>query len=77
MTTEFKDVIGRILEVDSPVAFSNGSTLQIGFIEKFTPKVVHIRPSVEKKYGRKYFLKYPYDVVLLDKNAVTMYLLRR
>lgn len=76
--TVYNDLVGKPLAVGAPVAYSERNMLRVGFIEKFTPKMVRIvkTKSNTNRYGSPSVAKYPYDVVMLDEKLVTMYLLK-
>ena len=75
--TVYNDILGHPLSIGAPVAYSDRNVLRIGFIEKFTPKMVRIKRVSSTRYETPAVAKYPYDVSLVDEKAVTMYLLRK
>lgn len=76
--TVYNDLVGKPLEIGAPVAYSEGNILRVGFIEKFTPKMVKVVKSKVKtrKWGSTSVAKYPNDLVMLDPKLVTLYLLK-
>lgn len=78
--TVFKDLMGVDIEIGKPVAYPHANMLKIGFVEKFTPKMVRIKKLVDKtrpEYrSTTSVVKYPQDIVMLNEKLVTMHLLR-
>lgn len=76
-TQVYRDLLGAELAVGDPVALANGSRLALGKIIKFSPKMVGIcyLSDYRSSYSR---LKYKYstDLVKLQGEEVTMYLLK-
>jgi hypothetical protein len=70
---EHQDVLGQELKVDDCVAFADSGTMFIGKIKKLNPKLI----TIAKLGGMWSFTirKYPSDIVRLEDEAVTFYLL--
>jgi hypothetical protein len=73
-TLAHKDKLGRVIDVDSFVAFPTGNHLEFGKVAKLTTKMVHIlRLPINHK---RHTLKYPAEVVLLPSADMTWFLLK-
>jgi hypothetical protein len=71
---QHRDKLGQDLNVDDCVAFPDNNSMHIGKITKLTPKMLTI-----KKVGGQWTWtarKYPIDLIRLDSEAVTLYLLK-
>jgi hypothetical protein len=71
---EHQDILGQGLNVDDCVAFAESGTMFIGKIKKLNPKLI----TITRLGGKWSFIarKYPTDLVRLETEAVTFYLLR-
>jgi len=71
---EHRDILGQDLNVDDCVAFPDSGTMFIGKIKKLNPKLV----TITKLGGTWSFTtrKYPSDIIRIESDAVTLYLLR-
>jgi hypothetical protein len=75
MTDEIKnDIMGQPLEVGDVVATSERNSLRIAIIKKLNTKMVTVQFVGSRSSGGKH--KYPTDVVKLDPNMATLYLLK-
>ena len=68
-----QDMLGSELAVGDIVVTSYGGLLSIGRIERFTKKMVQIK-GINHRYIRR--LVYNDDIMKIDSEAVTMYVLR-
>jgi|Wag4MinimDraft_6_1082665.scaffolds.fasta_scaffold280330_1 hypothetical protein len=71
---EHRDVLGNLINMGDCVAMPAGNSLRIGIVTKLNPKMVQV-----KRVGTKYESKgnkYPMDLVVLNSQDVTMYLLK-
>lgn len=68
------DILGRLIKVDDCVAMPNGNSLQIAKVNKLNPKMVQVS-RIGARYPTK-TNKYPSDLVVLDSQDVTMYILK-
>lgn len=76
---EFTDLLGNEIREGTYVGYSDGHSLKVGTVEKLTSKMVKIRKlRTDSKLYRSSAttLKYPSDVIVLDTNSVTIYLLK-
>ena len=74
MSVEHQDKLGRVLKVGDCVAYPSHNSLGIGTIAKLTPKMVGVvRVGAKSTF---HFHKYPKDLVLLEGQDVTLYLLK-
>lgn len=71
---EHKDVLGRLVEVGTYVAYSDANLMRIGKVEKLNAKMIKIATGRQWKTS---VLKYSKDTVKLDGPDLTMYLLTR
>jgi hypothetical protein len=71
---EHQDALGQELKVDDCVAFADSGTMFIGKIKKLNPKLI----TITKLGGKWSFTarKYPGDIVRLETELVTLYLLK-
>lgn len=77
---EHFDLLGNKIEEGTPVAYPCNNGLNIGHVERLTPKMVKVRKlrTDSKRYrSSETILKYPHDVIVLDQKLVTMYLLKK
>ena len=68
------DLLGRIINVGDCVAMPMGNSLQIAKVTKLNPKMVQV-----SRIGTRYSSttnKYPSDLVILDSQDVTMFILK-
>ena len=72
---EHFDVLGNPLEIGTTVAVSHHG-MQICTITKINPKMLQVHP-VKLKYNGKGYLKYPMDMVAVDPQLVTLYVLKQ
>ena len=72
---EHKDKLGRTLAEGDCVAFPSANTLCIGTITKINPKMLKVKQVGSTGYWARGTNKYPEDLVKLDGEDVTMYLL--
>lgn len=78
---EHCDKIGRPITVGDPVAYPHHNGLKIGTITTVNEKMCRVKPfgaNATDWRGRpeKGQLKYPKDMVLIDGQDITMYLLK-
>ena len=73
------DRLGQTLSEGTVVAALKSNTLVIAKVLRFTPKMVKLAPLDSTGYWRikSEFNVYANDVVCVDEQAVTMYLLRK
>lgn len=76
-TPEHQDKLGRSLAEGDCVAYPDHNTLCIGTITKLNPKMVKVVQVGAKGYWTRGTNKYPTDIVKLDGEAVTLYLLKQ
>jgi hypothetical protein len=68
------DILGRLINVGDCVAMPMSNSLQIAKVTKLNPKMVQV-----SRIGSRYHSttnKYPNDLVILDSQDVTMYILK-
>lgn len=71
---QHRDLLGNMIKVGDCVAYPQSNTLQIAIVSKLNPKMVQIkRVGLRFDYTQN---KYSKDLVVLDSQAVTMYLLK-
>jgi hypothetical protein len=75
-TPEHFDKLGRLLAEGDCVAFPSSNSLCIGTISKLNPKMVKVKQLGATGYWARGSNKYPADLVKLDGEEVTMYLLK-
>lgn len=78
---EHNDKIGRPLKVGDPVAYPHHNSLKIGSIVTVNEKMCRVKPfgnaGLDWRGNEvKGNLKYPNDLVLIDGQDITMYLLK-
>lgn len=71
-----KDKLGRTINVGDFVAYPSRNSLEFGKVMKLNPKMVGVVPAVSKYkiYGNTN--KYPVDLVRLDAQDMTWYILK-
>ena len=72
-----QDKLGRLLVEGDCVAFPESNSLSIGTIIKLNPKMVKIVKVGATGYWARGTNKYPNDIIKLDGEDVTLYLLRQ
>jgi hypothetical protein len=72
---EHRDILGNPLEIGSTVAV-NHHKMEICTVTKINPKMLRVHP-VRPKYRGDGFLKYPSDMVSVDPQLVTLYVLQQ
>lgn len=68
------DKLGKLIAIGDCVAFPDSNNLVIGTIVKLNPKMIGVQ-RLGTKYNYKQN-KYPNDLVLLNPQDVTMFLLK-
>lgn len=76
-TIEHKDKLGLPLAEGDCVAYPESNSLSIGTIIKLNPKMIKVVRVGAKGYWARGTNKYPSDVVKLEGEAVTFYLLQQ
>lgn len=71
-----KDKLGRTLAVDDFVAYPTHNLLAFGKITKLNPKMVKIAKVSKGGYWRNSALKYSSDLIKLEPQDMTWYLLK-
>lgn len=69
------DLLGNPISLGNCVAFPYTNSLRIGIVTKLNPKMVQVKRVGAKRADTKYN-KYPTDMVVLNSQDVTMYLLK-
>lgn len=71
-----KDKLGRTINVGDFVAYPSRNSLEFGKVMKLNPKMVGVVPAVSKYkiYGNTN--KYPVDLVRLEAQDMTWYILK-
>lgn len=72
---EHKDKLGKIINIDDVVAYPSHNSLAIGKVVKLNNKMVKVTKIIAGKRKDSGTNKYPYDVVKLNPEDVTFYLL--
>ena len=75
ITADHFDVLGNPLTIGTTVAVSHHG-MQICQIVKINPKMLRVMP-VKPKYRGDGYLKYPMDMVAVDPQLVTLYVLKQ
>lgn len=70
------DRLNRNLTVGAYVAYVDSGRLEIGSILKITPKMIKVARVGSQGFWSRGVLKYPNDVILLEGQDLTMYLLK-
>lgn len=73
---EHYDKLGRLLSEGDCVAFPSSNTLCIGTIAKVNPKMLKVKQLGSTGYWARGTNKYPSDLVKLEGEDVTMFLLK-
>ena len=71
---EHKDALGRLITIDSCVAYPEGNHLKIGKVLRLNPKMIRVT-GLGHRYNHE-SNKYPQDTVVLDSSHVTMFMLK-
>lgn len=71
-----KDKLGRELRVDDFVAYPSHNSLQFGKVMKINNKMVGVLPVIQKYKHSKNTNKYPADLVRLEAQDMTWYILK-
>jgi hypothetical protein len=70
------DKIDQEIVIGTSVVFRHGNEIVIGIVERMTPKMVEVCRVPKHKWGSSLYRKYPKDLVTIDNQAVTMYMLK-
>jgi len=70
------DKLGKELAVNDCVAYADHNSLEIGTVLKLNPKMVKVARVGSKGYWSRGTNKYPMDLLKLEQEEVTIYLLR-
>lgn len=73
---EHKDLMGRPLDEGDCVAYPQSNSLVVGTIIKINPKMLKVAAVGSKGYWARGTNKYPSDLVKLEGEDVTLYLLK-
>ena len=73
---EHHDKLGRLLAEGDCVAFPSSNSLCIGTVIKVNPKMLKVKQLGATGYWARGTNKYPDDLVKLDGEEVTVYLLK-
>jgi hypothetical protein len=72
---QHKDLLGNPIMSGNCVAFPYMNGLKIGIVTKLNPKMIQLKlVGTKNAYGK--YNKYPKDMVVLNSQDVTMYLLK-
>ena len=72
---QHNDLLGNPIALGNCVAYPYMNGLKIGIVIKLNPKMVQVkRVGSKNSYGR--INKYPTDMIVLNSQDVTMYLLK-
>lgn len=71
-----KDRLDQTLNEGDCVAYPSGNSLVIGTITKINPKMLKVTAVGAKGYWARGTNKYPEDLIKLNGEEVTMYLLK-
>jgi hypothetical protein len=75
---EHQDLLGRVITLDSVVAYPSSNSLLIGRVVKLNNKMIKVvNVTAKSTWSRRGVNKYPQDCVVVDGAEVTMYLLRQ
>jgi hypothetical protein len=75
---EHQDLLGRPIALDSMVAYPSSNSMLIGRVIKLNNKMIKVvNVTAKSTWGRRGINKYPQDCVVVDGDAVTMYLLKQ
>lgn len=73
---EHLDLVGTIIKVNDPVVFPQGTRgLMAGRVHHLTPKMLCVAYGTKRGESKK--LLYPNDVMIIQEDAMMMYLLRK
>ena len=73
---EHKDKLGRLINVGDFVAYPVHNNLEFGKVEKLNSKMIGVLPCINKYRQSKNTNKYPQDIVRLDAQDMTWYILK-
>jgi hypothetical protein len=73
---EHRDKLGRVIHIDSYVAYPSSNSLQFGRVIKLNNKMIKVVRVPPGKYKDSGSNKYPHDLVLLEDRDMTWYLLK-
>jgi hypothetical protein len=69
------DLLGNSIKLNDCVAFPYMNDLKVGIVIKLNPKMIQLKlVGTKHAYGK--YNKYPTDIVVLNSQDVTMYLLK-
>ena len=71
-----KDKLGRVISVGDFVAYPSRNSLEFGKVMKLNNKMVGVIPAVSKYRISSNTNKYPSDLVRLEAQDMTWYILR-
>ena len=71
-----KDKLGRVISLGDFVAYPSRNSLEFGRVMKLNPKMVGVVPAVSKYKIHGNTNKYPVDLVRLEPQDMTWYILR-
>lgn len=71
-----KDKLGRTISVGDFVAYPSRNSLEFGKVMKLNNKMVGVYPVIGKRYGDRNTNKYPSDLVRLEAQDMTWYILK-
>lgn len=72
---EHKDLLGKTIKLSDCVVFHFVNGLKVGIVTKLNPKMVQVQlAGTKNSYGK--YNKYSKDLVIVDSQDVTMYLLK-
>lgn len=71
-----KDKLNNELAVGDFVAYPDRNSLEFGKVMKLNNKMIGVYPVLGKRYGNRNYNKYPSDLVKLDPEDMTWYLLK-
>ena len=73
---EHTDKLGRIINVGDFVAYPAHNSLEFGKVMKLNAKMVGVLPAIQKYRQSNNTDKYPDDLVRLDAQDMTWYILK-
>ena len=73
---EHKDKLGRSISVGDFVAYPVHNSLEFGKVEKLNSKMIGVLPCISKYRQTKNTNKYPSDLVRLEAQDMTWYILK-
>ena len=73
---EFKDKLGRSINVGDFVAYPDRNSLEFGRVQKLNSKMIGVLPVLSKYKVNRNTNKYPSDLVRLDEKDMTWYILK-